>query len=93
MDASRDADVKTVVVLGSKPEAQFPEVEAPVVLAANGAVELAVEYRRRYGSRIVGLVPGVELLKHPHIQESFKKGTPDEIIVFGEGGVDIVAFI
>jgi hypothetical protein len=93
MDSSRGVETQTVVVLGSKPEAQFPEIEAPVVLAANGAVELALEYRRRYGSRTVGLVPGVELLKHPHIQESFKKGAPDEIIVFGDGGVDIVAFI
>jgi hypothetical protein len=82
-----------VVVLGSKPEALFPLVPAGAVLTANGAVELALGYRTRYNSRIIALVPGEELKRHPHIQESFKKGRPDEIVVLGDKAGDITAFI
>lgn len=78
-----DSKVEKVVVLGSKPQGKLPDVNVPVVLAANGAVELAVKYRNKYGSYIIGLVPLRELKLHQHICESFIKAQPDEVIIMG----------
>lgn len=75
---------ESVIILGSKPEATFPDIKVENVLAANGAVELALLYREKYGANIIVLVPSNELLKHKHIQESFVKGKPDEIVLLGE---------
>ncbi len=75
--------VQSVVVLGSKPSAVLPNKTVPVVLAANGAIELAVRYRVEFGSYLIGLVPLRELQLHQHICDSFMKAEPDEIVIMG----------
>src|SRR3989344_3161474 len=67
--------------LDSKPNAQLPAVAVPFVLTANNAVELGVLYRQKYGSKIIALVPAEELRNRAHIQESFVKSRPDEIVI------------
>ncbi|OGG51602.1 hypothetical protein A2704_04545 [Candidatus Kaiserbacteria bacterium RIFCSPHIGHO2_01_FULL_54_36b] len=83
----------TIVVLGSKPDARLPAVAAPAVFAANNAVELAVHYREKYGSRIVALTAGDELAKHEHIQRSYAKAMPDEIVLLGGDEADLTTFV
>lgn len=82
-----------LVVLGAKPNSALPDVAAPYVLGANGAIEVGLPYREKYQSKLIGLVPGVELYKHAHIRDSIKKAYPEELIVFGDGGKDIVLYI
>ncbi len=84
---------KSIVILGSKPGALLPAVYASLVFAANNAVELAVPYREKYNSRIIGFVPSVELRRHEHIQQSFIKAQPDEIFLIGDDGNDPVGFV
>jgi len=84
---------RTVVVLGSKPQAPLPAVAAPVVLTANNAVELGVPYREKYGSRIIAFVPAFELRRQEHIQQSFIKAKPDKIFLVGDDGTDPITFV
>ena len=72
---------RPIVVLGSKPSAALPMVAAPYVCTANNAVELGVLYRQKYGAKIIALVPAEELRNRSHIQDSFIKSQPDEIVV------------
>lgn len=88
-----EAVVRTIVVLGSKPNAALPDVAVSVVLSANNAVELAALYREKYQSRVIAFVPSVELKKHEHIQQSFIKSRPGEIILIGDDGNDPIAFV
>lgn len=81
-----------IIVLGSKPNPILPDVSVKFVFAANGSVEAALPYRKKYNARIIGLVPAIELRKHTHIQNSIKKACPDKLIVFGND-LDIVSFV
>jgi hypothetical protein len=74
---------KPVIVLGSKPNAAMPDVEPRIVVAANGAAELAVTYRDRYGAEIVSMVPGRDLFEQEHIRVSIKKSVPDKLLLLG----------
>lgn len=82
-----------IVVLSAKPEPALPEVSTPYVLGANGAIEVGLPYREKYKSKLICLVPGLELRKHEHIRASIIKAKPDEMILFGDDGVDIVSYI
>lgn len=88
-----DNDVKQIVVLGSKPKADLPFINARVVIAANGAVELGLKYRKKFGSYLIGLVPLQELYNHKHICDSFMKAQPDEIVVMGGNEKEAESFI
>ena len=85
-------NIESIVVLGSKPDTCLPDVSPKVVFGANGAVESALPYREKYNSKIVGVVPSIELRKHGHIQDSIKKASPDKMIVFGNNA-GIISFI
>lgn len=74
----------SIVILGSKPGAKLPAVEASVVLTANAAVELGVEYRIRYNSYIVSLAGSGELKNREYVQKAVSQSYPDEIVVIGE---------
>jgi hypothetical protein len=84
---------ESVIVLGSKPNAPLPLVAAPIVLAANNAVETALLYRKKFNSYIIGLVPLQELYNHEHICESFRKAKPDEVILMGGNTVEGESFV
>jgi hypothetical protein len=73
----------TIVVLGAKPEAIFPDIAPEFVVTANSAVELALEYRKKFQSKIIALVPILELRRHKFIQDSFVRSQPDEIVLLG----------
>ena len=73
-----------IVVLGSKPNAILPDIPVNLVYGVNGAVELAVRYREKYGSTVIGFVRVVELRKFKHIQDSIKLAKPDELLVAGD---------
>ena len=77
-----------IVVLGSKPNAALPAVAVPFVLTANNACELGVLYRQKYGSKIIAFVPIEELRNREHIQDSFKKSHPDEVVLLSATGTD-----
>jgi hypothetical protein len=89
----KDLSTESIIVLGSKPKASLPLVKVDTVITANGAVELALPYREKYGARIIAMVPGRELIKHDHIQQSFIKGQPDEIILLGEDSNEAISLI
>ena len=82
---------ESIVVLGAKPSAALP-VLADCVIAVNGAVETAVQYRERYDSKIIGLVHVIALRKYVHIQEALKKAVPDQMLVYGDDP-EIVSYI
>jgi hypothetical protein len=88
-----DKNVTKVVVLGSKPDAPLPLLDAPVVIAANGAIELGRKYRDNFGSYLIGIVPFIELHNHQHICDSFTKAQPDEIVVTGGNEKEVVDFV
>lgn len=95
MNVADDPLSQSIVVIGSKPDAALPTVKASVVLTANSAVEIGLEYRKRYNSRIIALVSGEVLKETSNIRQSLTKSCPDEIIVMG-GDRDIddpVSFI
>jgi hypothetical protein len=85
--------IYSIVALGSKPDAPLPSANAPFVLAANNAVEIAVLYREKYNSHIIGLVPFIELKRHEHIKHSLIKSRPDEIVVLGGEKDEINIFV
>ena len=73
-----------IVILGSKPGAGLPAVAAPVVITANAAAEIALEYRKRYDSRIISLVNSGILKRVSSVQQALARAEPDEIVVLGE---------
>jgi len=93
MNIEENLSSEPVVILGSKPEADLPEIGAPFVLAANGAVEMGVKYREKYNSRIIGMVASIELKEREHVQQSLIKSQPDEIVVLGGDVEDPDSFI
>lgn len=74
---------KPVIILGSKPECHLPDVEPEIVFAANGAVEIGLFYRKKYGSKLISMVPGKDLFEQEHIRHSIKQSQPDHIILLG----------
>ncbi len=88
-----ETNTEHVVVLGSKPEALLPAVPAKYVFAANNAVEVATAYRSKYDSRIIATAAADEIRKHAHIQDSFKKAQPDEIVLFGGHEKEYISLI
>ncbi len=72
-----------VVVLGSKPGTELPEIRASFVITANSAVELGLLYRERYGSKIIAMMNGRALGDTTYLQDSLKKSRPDKIILSG----------
>ncbi len=79
-----DLSVKKVVILGSKPGATLPKIDAQVVIGANSAIELGVAYRENFGSRLVSMVPCNHFGDKIYIQDSVRKSCPEEVIVLGE---------
>lgn len=88
-----DDAVKTVIVLGSKPGALMPAVAADVVIGANSAIELAVQYREKYNSRIVAMTPCNHFGDKEYIQNSVRASAPDEVVILGACIVEPEAFV
>ena len=82
-----------VIVLGSKPGARLPAVRATHVLAVNSAVEIGLEYRKRYGSRVIAVVNGGVLRETGYIQDSLRTSQPDEVVVVGGDVRELPEFI
>ena len=82
-----------VVVLGSKPDPCLPDISPLAVVAANGAIEIALEYRKRFGTKIISLVPGKDLYEQKHIRDSIRVSCPDSLYILGPIPVSIDQYV
>lgn len=90
---NRDLLVQTVVVMGSKPNPAFPSTAADVVITAKSSVEQGLVYRRKYGSKIVALVPWPEIETHDYVRNALIKSCPEEVVVLGDDQEEAISFV
>lgn len=81
--AEKGDDINIIVILGAKPNSLLPRIKPDVVVAANSAVEIALNYRNEYGCKIISLVPGKDLFEQDHIRNSIRKSKPDKLVLLG----------
>ncbi|OGG50203.1 hypothetical protein A2704_02585 [Candidatus Kaiserbacteria bacterium RIFCSPHIGHO2_01_FULL_54_36b] len=84
--------METIVVVGSKPDALMPDIPATHVLSANAAIDRAIEYRARFGSKVIALVNSTEVYIE-HLRTALTRGRPDEIVFLGEAVEDPLGFV
>ena len=89
MNTANDLSAQSIVIIGSKPNAALPMVRASVVLTANSAVEIGLEYRKKYNSRIIAFVTGSALNvprreTYDVVGQALTQSRPDEVIIIGK---------
>lgn len=76
-----DQKEKYVLVLGSKPESMFPDIEVKKIFAANGAAEKASLYLKKYPNiKLTSIVGGREFEKNLDVQNRVLNSDISEII-------------
>lgn len=93
MEIQVDTDMAPVIVIGSKPNAGFPSVRPQAVITAKSAVKQGLLYRKRFGSKIIALIPWPELETHDYVREALVESRPEEVIVLGDNNGESVDFV
>ena len=88
-----DTSVKTVVVVGSKPDSDFPLIAPDVVVTAKSSVEQGLVYREKSGSKIIALVPWPELQERGYMKPALVNSQPEELVILGDNEKESILFI
>ena len=72
---------KYILVLGSKPNSIIPNIKADYVYAANGAAEIAENYKKNYiNTKIVSVVTAPEFERNHEVQKRVINSNPDILV-------------
>tara|TARA_B100000963_G_C22619787_1_gene669277 strand:+ start:1901 stop:2605 length:705 start_codon:yes stop_codon:yes gene_type:complete len=72
---------KFVMVLGSKPNSTFPDLQVEKIYAANGASERANFYKKKYpNALLLSLIASREFEKNLDVQKRVIEANPDQVI-------------
>tara|TARA_B110000008_G_scaffold274167_1_gene309538 strand:+ start:3416 stop:4150 length:735 start_codon:yes stop_codon:yes gene_type:complete len=74
--------IKTVLVLGSKPSSQLPDIIVDEIFSANGAAERARIYREKYKNiKLTSIVGAKEFLKNDLVKNFIIGSNPNNVII------------
>ena len=81
---------KYILVLGSKPNSIIPNIEVNYVYAANGAAEIAENYKKNFkNTKIVSVVTAAEFERNYEVQKRVINSKPDILVSrFGKINID-----
>ncbi len=81
-------NLKNVLVLGSKPDSNLPDINVDKIYTANGAAERAYNYRKKYPSTpLACLVGASEFVRNYRVSTRIIKSHPERLIVRGAMGL------
>tara|TARA_B110000259_G_C13855639_1_gene338642 strand:+ start:66 stop:752 length:687 start_codon:yes stop_codon:yes gene_type:complete len=70
-----------ILVLGSKPDCRIPNLPFKYIYAANGAIEIANEYKKRFSKfELISILSGREFEKNLEVKKRVLNSSPDKII-------------
>lgn len=73
---------KYILVLGSKPESQLPDLDVKKIYAANGSAERAILYRKKYSNNVLTCIVGArEYARNEHVSKRINKAEPENVII------------
>lgn len=81
-------NLKNVLVLGSKPDSNLPDINVDKIYTANGAAERAYNYRKKYPNTPLTCVVGApEFVRNHNVSKRIIKSNPERLIVRGSMGL------
>ena len=71
-----------ILVLGSKPESNLPDINVSKIYTANGAAERATYFRKKYSQNILTCLAGArEFARNEHVSQRIIKAQPENFII------------
>ena len=71
-----------ILVLGSKPDSNLPDVEVKKIYTANGAAERAITYRKKYNNNILTCITGAsEFFRNEYVSKRIIDSKPQKLII------------
>ena len=73
---------KYILVLGSKPESQLPDLDVKKIYAANGSAERAILYRKKYSNNVLTCIAGArEYARNDDVNRRINDSKPENLII------------
>ena len=74
--------VDNILVLGSKPYSNLPDIEVKKIYTANGAAERADIYRKKYDNNILTCITGAsEFFRNDYVSKRIINSKPQKLII------------